>query len=423
MKILFIYPVACEYAYPEYLDKKLDPDLFDREIMANTDLDVRYLTGFQELKHECVLFYPRRNNVTIKEFRHRGGYRMIRFPITFFEGKIGMEFPFKMIRFIKKEKPDIVQYIGGWEGGKIYYFRFFNWVALYCWLNRIPCIPFYHVGGLKAGKKARFIRNIPVLKQIEIFFRSWSFKISPGITFINHVGYERMYNPNHPEYYGIDFSKVPAKLQFNTYNPEHFFPVPREEAVRKAGLDPAKKYLIMVSRLFREKGLHIIVHLMPRLLERFPDIHLLVVGDFIEEARDYRNELMNFIEKNNLADKISFLGRLEHHQGLVYYINSSEAFILPTYKDTFAAVNIEALACEIPVITTNKDEEIPYYLEPEVGFCIEHYDQEALYNACVKILCGQFIFDKEKNREILAKYNYKTASAEMIDWFKHLRKH
>lgn len=71
MKILYIYPYSCEYAYPNYLNPKLDPDEFDQEIMCHTDLELRYLRGLTELGEECVLFYPRRFRLPIKEFKHR----------------------------------------------------------------------------------------------------------------------------------------------------------------------------------------------------------------------------------------------------------------------------------------------------------------------------------------------------------------
>jgi glycosyltransferase involved in cell wall biosynthesis len=290
-------------------------------------------------------------------------------------------------------------------------------VALYCRWNKIPCIPFYLIGGLKPGRKALWMRKFPGLKQLEGFLRGWSFQISPALAFLNHIEYFRMYDPKHPEYYGIDFSSVPAKLQFNTYNPALFYPLPKSEAKKEMKLDPAKKYLILVSRLFKEKGLHYVLEILPRLAEKHPDVHLLVIGAFIEEAKEYEEEIKQFIKDKNLGSRVTFLGRVEHHEGLVQYINSAEAFVLPTYMDTFAAVNIEALACEVPVISTDRDE-IPYYLLPEVGFCVPQHDNEALYKACDEILSGRFVFDKKKNQEILAKYNYKTAAADMISWLR-----
>jgi glycosyltransferase involved in cell wall biosynthesis len=413
MKILYIYPVAAEYAYPKYIDKNLDPDLFDKEIMAYTDLDVRYLAGFHEKGHECVIFYPRRNNVTIKEFKHRSGYRMVRFPITFLEGKVGSELPLSMLSYIKKEKPDLVHFIGGWEGGKTYLIRFYSWIALYCKLHKIPCFAFYLIGTLKPGKKAMFMRRIPGLKQLESFLRGWSFKISTGISFLNHIEYFRMYDKKHPEYYGINFDKVPPVLQLNTFNPDLFYPIDKTISKEKVKLPLNKKYLITVARLFREKGIHYIIEILPELIKKHSDVHLLIIGEFIEEAKDYENEVKDFIRKHDLTNYITFLGRIEHHQGLLYYINSSEAFVLPTYMDTFAAVNIEALACEVPVISTDRDE-IPYYLKPEVGICIKQHDTVALYEACDNILSGKFQFDKLANKEILKKYNYKLASEEML---------
>ena len=111
----------------------------------------------------------------------------------------------------------------------------------------------------------------------------------------------------------------------------------------------------------------------------------------------------------------------EHHQGLVYYLNVSEVFVLPTYKDSFAAVNIEAIACGIPVISSDT-EEIPYYLNDGVGILIPPRDEQALGIAIDKVLSGEFKPDPIKQQEIVNRYDYLSAAKSLIDWYKEVLK-
>lgn len=419
MKVLHIYHTSCEYAYPKYLDPGLDPDLFDKEIMCNTDLEVRYLTGLQELGVECVFFYPRRFKLPVKEFIHRGGYRMVRFPVTFFKGKIGKEYSLLMLKHIKKEQPDLVHYHGIFGGGKLWPLRFFNLMALFCKINKIPFFGWYHIGAMYPGRKEKNLRKNPVLKKIMFFLKSWPIKICTGITSINHIGLKRLFDPSHSEYYGYNFSKIPHKLTPNTFNAKYFYPVKREKAIREIALDPNNRYIIMVSRLFEQKGLHYLINILPQLIKKYANVHLLVIGEFIEEAEDYREHIYKTIKELKIDKHITFLGRIEHHQGLLYYLNASELFILPTYMDSFAAVNIEAMACGLPVISTNR-EEIPYYLKPGVGILVPEHDENELYKAVDKVLSGTFQYNWEEQKSILAQYDYLNAAKSLKNWYEKI---
>jgi len=421
MKIIFLYPDSCEYAYPKYLDKNLDFDLFDQEIMCYTDLEVRYLQGMHELGHECTLLYPRRFRMKVKSFIHRGGYKIIRFPVNFFNGNMGKEYSFKMLRFLKKEKPDLVHFQGIYGAGKFFFIRFFIVTVLYCKWNKIPIFGWYHIGLNNQGKRERNLSKFSLFKWFFHQLRTKPIDLCNGITSINHSELFRLFDSKHPEYYGYSFKQKNYKLTPNTVNRKLFYPVAKDLAFEKTGLDKSKRYLIMVSRLFEQKGLHLILQVFPDLILKYPNIHLLVVGEFIEEALEYKIRIENYIQTNSLEKYVTFLGRIEHHQGLVYYLNVSEVFVLPTYKDSFAAVNIEAIACGIPVISSDT-EEIPYYLNDGVGILIPPRDEQALGIAIDKVLSGEFKPDPIKQQEIVNRYDYLSAAKSLIDWYKEVLK-
>ncbi len=413
MKIIHVYPGPFEAYYPKYQDKQIESDLFDKEIVCNTDLEVRYLAGMQEMGDKCILLYPRCFGLKEKSFKHRNGYEVRRFPITFFEnvpGRIRGALCLGMLRYIWKERPDIVHYNHIYAGG---YFpiNMLLLIALLCRFLKIPIVGWYHVGKL-TGKRGK----VPFIRQFYRQVRIFTLKQLSGITSINHNELERLFNPDSPEYYGVDLDNMPHRQAVNTFDRRLFTKCSREEAATQTGLNPSNRYLLFVSRLFLEKGLHYLVHCIPRLIVNYPDLHLIIIGDFIEGTETFQQELFQFIEKNNLAERIIFLGRVEHHQGLKYYYNIAEVFVLPTYVDSFAAVNIEALACGTPVVSTDR-EEIPYYLKPGLGIVIPQQNEEKLFGAIDDILSGRFQFDEKQCEEVLSQYDYRPAAAALREWY------
>lgn len=415
MKVVHIYPVSCEYAYLKYLNPNLDPDAFDLEIMCNTDLEVRYLRGLHELGVDCALFYPRRFRLPIKEFTHRGGYQIVRFPITFFEGQQGRELPLTMLKYIKKEKPDLVHFHSIY-GGRYFYPRFFDVVALFCKINKIPFLGWYHIGSFPQARRMSFLFT-PVR-----FIKTAALRSCVGITSINHNELRRLFDPEYPGYYGIDFSMVPHRLTPNTFDIKMFYPVPRGEALTRTCLDRKKRYILIVCRLLYEKGLHYLLNAMPELVRWFPNVHLLIVGEFIEGEEDYQIVIQRLIKDLNIRDRVTFVERVEHHQGLLYYYNVADVFVLPTFMDSFGAVNLEAMACGVPVISTNR-EEIPYYLKPSVGIVIPEHDETALLDAIIRVLSGQFVANEAERKRILAQYSYIVAAASLKEWYEEILRH
>ena len=410
MRIIHVYPVPCEYAYPKYADPALSPDIFDTEVMCQTDLEVRYLKGLHEIGVDCTLLYPRENRPPIKTFTHRGGYRIVRFPISLFEGKRG-PLTLGMLRYIKDNKPDLVHFHGIYGGGYLP-LKMFDLVSQLCQREQIPFFGWYHVGMLVQPDRGR----IPVVRSFLRAVRVKSLRRCAGITSINHLELDRLFNPDHSGYYGVDLSAIPHCLTPNTVDGSVFYPQPVEEARERLGLCLGKRYLLMVARLFREKGLHHLLNTLSVLRWEFPGIHLLVVGEYIQGSEDYQGEIEKQLDALGVRDCVTFVGRVEHGDNLRDYYNSADAFVLPTLKETFGGVNLEAMACGTPVVSTACGE-IPYYLTEASGFIVEPGDEHDLLKSLTFVLSGEFEADDDKRKEILSRYEFRLATKKLKQWY------
>lgn len=131
---------------------------------------------------------------------------------------------------------------------------------------------------------------------------------------------------------------------------------PDPTGLREAWGIPSDRYLIMTAcRLVRKKGVDFLIESLEQLVERMPDLHLLVVGSGRHKSRFER-----MARSSKASQHITFTGRIPHEQIHRFYA-ASDAFVLASrvqvdpltgLKDaeTMGRVLCEANAAGIPVI-------------------------------------------------------------------------
>ncbi|MEW5909801.1 MAG: glycosyltransferase [Thermodesulfobacteriota bacterium] len=101
--------------------------------------------------------------------------------------------------------------------------------------------------------------------------------------------------------------------------------------------------IIFIGQFRYYKGLHILIEAMKNI-----DGKLLLVG-----AGNSENRLRQQVAQSRLTDKVFFLGKLTDERMLTY-LQASDILILPSHlrSEAFGIVQLEAMACEKPVIST-----------------------------------------------------------------------
>ncbi len=145
-----------------------------------------------------------------------------------------------------------------------------------------------------------------------------------------------------------------------------------------------KKVLLFVGRLVPYKGLKYLIHAMREVVEKYNEAVLLIVGDGV-----LKSELEAIVKKLNLTKHVKFLSEI-HNKDLTPYYYLSDMFILPSiYKsEAFGIVQLEAMACSKPIISTNVLGSGISYVNKnnETGIIIEPYDSRKLSSSMIKLL-------------------------------------
>ncbi|HDN73473.1 MAG TPA: glycosyltransferase, partial [Archaeoglobus sp.] len=78
------------------------------------------------------------------------------------------------------------------------------------------------------------------------------------------------------------------------------------------------------------------------------DIKCIIIGDGPEKEK-----LMKLAKELRVEENVKFVGFLENHDDVIAYMKSSKVFVLPSTREGFGIVALEANACGLPVITVN----------------------------------------------------------------------
>lgn len=109
--------------------------------------------------------------------------------------------------------------------------------------------------------------------------------------------------------------------------------------------------LSRVSSSEKYKGYDHNIELLPKLLETYPNLIYLIGGKWDFEEKERLDEL---IKKNNLQEYIRIIGFVDEAEVTDHFL-LSDMFIMPSKKEGFGIVFIEAIASGLNVIAGNKD--------------------------------------------------------------------
>ena len=111
---------------------------------------------------------------------------------------------------------------------------------------------------------------------------------------------------------------------------------------------PAKSDIIFVGRLIKEKKADLLIKSLVRIKDNFPDVKCTIIGEGPE-----KENLEKLSDQSGLKDDVSFTGFLEDYQDVIAHMKSSKVLVLPSVREGFGMVVLEANACGLPVVVVD----------------------------------------------------------------------
>jgi glycosyltransferase involved in cell wall biosynthesis len=173
---------------------------------------------------------------------------------------------------------------------------------------------------------------------------------------------------------GADGDKI--RVVGNGVDVEKFRSIPREDARGRLGLPLDAPVLVSVGALVERKGFHRVIECLPQLRTCFPRLRYLVVGGASPEG-DWRAQLERRVDELRLADCVTFLGAMPPAE-LKVPLSAADVFVLATRNEGWANVFLEAMACGLPVVTTDVGGNAEVVSRADLGRIVAFGDRAAL---------------------------------------------
>ena len=160
-----------------------------------------------------------------------------------------------------------------------------------------------------------------------------------------------------------------------------YLPTLEEKQTLRRELGMAEeKILLYVGRLTREKGMEALLHAIPALEK---NVGVYFVGGEPTQAH------LEFVRAHGL-ENVHFVP-FQKKEPLLRYYRAADLFVLPTHSDVWGLVVNEAMACGLPVITTDRCVAGLELIEPGVnGDLVPVEDVPALSEKIRKIFSGDY---------------------------------
>lgn len=141
--------------------------------------------------------------------------------------------------------------------------------------------------------------------------------------------------------------------------------------------------IIMVARIDIDKGHDILINALKECSNRGLQFECKFVGGtYNEKERNSKAYLLNQIKELDLESKISFLGPRYDIQEL---LSKSDLFVLPSRKEGFGLVLLEAMAAQLPVIAGNVGGPAELITHGENGLLFDINDYLDLANQIIEL--------------------------------------
>lgn len=188
---------------------------------------------------------------------------------------------------------------------------------------------------------------------------------------------------------GIDFKKI-CESEPDWGNP----PVNLESKIYD---------ITFAGRLIKEKNVDLLIKAVALLKADFPYIRCCIVGDGPEKAA-----LVELAKRTGVYENVEFAG-FQEYGALIGKIKASKVFVLPSSREGFGIVVIEAFACGVPVVTVRaKYNAAQGLVEDGVDGFIVGLEEREIAKAVVKMI-GNTSGNKKASEAALKK-------AENYDW-------
>lgn len=204
-----------------------------------------------------------------------------------------------------------------------------------------------------------------------------------------------------------DIKVIPNFIDFNRFSlqpKDHF---------KKAIAPNNERILIHTSNFRKVKRTEDVIKMFQKVLEKIPS-KLLMVGDGPERTA---NEQL--CRELNISEHVRFLGKQDAVEEI---LSVSDLFIMPSESESFGLAALEAMACKVPVITSNAGGLPELNIDDFCGYMCNVGDVDDMAKKAITILSNEDVLKYFKENALIRAQDFdlKKILPMYIDYYKEV---
>jgi len=165
-----------------------------------------------------------------------------------------------------------------------------------------------------------------------------------------------------------------------------FSPQADGHAVRaELGIAPDVPLVALVARFQDVKGHDTFLQMAAQVRARLPAVQFIVAGENLQSAQDadYKRRILALLDTLQLTPAVHYLG---HRSDVEHKLAAADVVVCPSHFEGFGMVNVEAMACGKPVVSTNHGGPSEVVIDGETGYLVPPKDPAALAERVIALL-------------------------------------
>ena len=187
---------------------------------------------------------------------------------------------------------------------------------------------------------------------------------------------------------------------------------------KKYGFTREDTVLMTLTRLSSKemyKGYDNVLYAVSRLKKKYPAIKYLMIGRYDEQEKQ---RLDNIVQQLSLNGNVVFTGYVQDDDLASHYA-LADIYVMPSKKEGFGIVFIEAMYYGLPVIAGNKDGSADALCNGQLGILVDPDNQQEIDAAIEKVILqpDQYVPDHQL---LMQHFSYDAYKEKLIQVFKKL---
>ena len=147
----------------------------------------------------------------------------------------------------------------------------------------------------------------------------------------------------------FDVNEKKIRVIYNGVDTDEYRPVKAPSTLKRLGIDPSRPYVLFVGRVTRQKG---IIHLVNAIKYMRPGYQVVLCAG-APDTREVAAEMKSRVAKiQDRRDGIVWIQDMLAERDKIALYSHAAVFCCPSIYEPFGIINLEAMACEVPVVAS-----------------------------------------------------------------------